>query len=307
MQYDLSIIMVTFNSRDIALKGIDSYLCALTSSPKLTWEIIVVDNASHDGVADAVDQQFPVVNLIRNQENVGYSAACNLGFKSCSGRYILFANPDTEINSETLPVLIDLLERNQSVGACTPFLRLSDNDTIDLGAHRGFPTPWVSFTHYSGLSRLCRKSRRLSTFFGRYHLLEHDLTEAHKIDVIEGGFFLVRREAFIAAGGWDEDYFLFGEDIDLCLCLAGAGYQIMYYPQATAIHHLGVSTGLKSHPRKQNPVVLQDRLRAYHAFFDSMKIFYDKHYAEKYGRILRWVIFKAIEMKRRQRLGELKI
>ena len=112
----------------------------------------------------------------------------------------------------------------------------------------------------------------------------------------------MRRDAFIKAGGWDEDYFLFGEDIDLCMCLAQAGYQIMFYPQTTVIHHFGISTGLKPHVQGETQVDHEDRLRAYHAFFNSMKIFYDKHYASKYGLFLRWVIFRAIEMKRRRNL-----
>jgi len=307
MEYDLSIIMVTFNGRQIALKGLESFFQSLAQAKNLTWEIIVVDNASHDGVDDAIEHQFPEANLIRNTDNAGYSKACNIGFKACSGRYILFTNPDIEVNHETLPVLIGLLEENQTVGACTPFLRISNTENLDPGAHRGFPTPWASFTHYSGLSNLFRGSRKLSAFFGRYHLLKHDLAHAHEVDVIEGGFFLVRREAFIDAGGWDENYFLFGEDIDLCLCLAKANYRVMYYPQATAVHHFGTSTGLKPHSQKQAIVAPGDRLRAYHAFFDSMKIFYDKHYAKKYGSIFRWAVFLAIELKRRRRLGELSV
>ena len=129
--------------------------------------------------------------------------------------YILFSNPDVEVTNETLPTLITLMDQNPDVGACTPFLKLAIRGEIDWGAHRGFPTPWAAFTYFSGLSRLFRRSKKLSKLFGRYHLLDRDLTEEHPVDAIRGGFFFVRRKVFESAGRWDEDYFMFGEDIDL--------------------------------------------------------------------------------------------
>jgi len=295
---DLSIIIVTYNGLKITLQTLASYTEALAADARHGYEIIVVDNASWDGVADAVAETYPQVHLIRNAENVGFSRANNIGFESSQGRYILFSNPDVEVADETLPTLIALMDRNPHVGACTPFLRLVKTGEIDWGAHRGFPTPWAAFTYFAGLARLFRWSSRLSKSFGQYHLLDRDLTQPHPVDVIRGGFFFVRREVFEEAGRWDEDYFMFGEDIDLCYQIKQHGHQVMFYPQAQALHYHGMTTGLKRHSQEASSVDLEARERAYNAFYDTMKIFYNKNYKTKYSRFVRWLIFAGVELKR---------
>jgi len=234
MKTDLSIIVVTYNGLDITLKTLACYEEAIAADPAHSYEIIVVDNASQDSVADAVEECFPNAHLIRLQQNAGFSAGNNVGFASSDGRYILFSNPDIEVTDETLPTLIALMDQNPDVGACTPFLKLATTGDIDWGAHRGFPTPWAAFTYFAKLAQLFAKSRRLSRIFGQYHLLDRDLSKAHEIDVVRGGFFFVRRGVFEQAGGWDKDYFMFGEDIDLCYQIKKLGHKIMFFPQASA-------------------------------------------------------------------------
>jgi GT2 family glycosyltransferase len=299
MEIDLSIIIVTYNGRDITLQTLSSYIGALAADQRHRYEVIVVDNASQDGVADAVAAKHPEVTLMRNPENLGFSRANNIGFDSSRGRYVLFSNPDIEVTETTLPTLIALMDQNLRVGACTPFLRLVRTDQIDWGAHRGFPTPWAAFTYFAGLARLFRRSRRLSRVFGRYHLLDRDLTRAHQVDVIRGGFFFVRREAFEQAGRWDEDYFMFGEDIDLCYQIKNLGYDIMYYPQAMALHYHGMTTGLKRHSQDLSPIDPEAKQKIYNAFYDTMKIFYDKNYKTKYSRLTRWLVLSAIDIKKK--------
>jgi GT2 family glycosyltransferase len=298
MKTDLSIIVVTYNGRDITLKTMGSYAEAVAADPGHSYEIIVVDNGSQDGVADAVAEHFPDALLIRLQENDGFSAGNNVGFARSEGRYILFSNPDVEITHETLPTLIELMDHNPQVGACTPFLRLVTTGDIDWGAHRGFPTPWAAFTYFTKLSQVFKKSSRLSKVFGQYHLLDRDLQEDHEVDVIRGGFFFVRREVFEQAGRWDEDYFMFGEDIDLCYQIKRRGHAIMFYPQASALHYHGITTGLKGHSQELSAADTAAREKAYDAFYDTMKTFYDKNYKDKYNPIVRWLIFCAVEIKR---------
>jgi GT2 family glycosyltransferase len=239
------------------------------------------------------------VRLIRNRENFGYSKANNIGFEDTCGRYLLFSNPDIQVDELTLPTLLGLMDAHADVGACTPFLELVKTGEVDWGAHRGFPTPWASFTYMSGFARLFRFSRRLSKVFGRYHLLDRDLERAHPVDAIRGGFFLVRREVFEEAGRWDEDYFMYGEDLDLCFVIKQSGHSIMFYPQARALHYHGLTTGLKAHSLELSSVDAEARRKAYAAFYDTMKIFYDKHYRFRYGPLVRWLIFVAIDVRKR--------
>jgi GT2 family glycosyltransferase len=298
MKTDLSIIIVTYNGRAITLKTLACYREAIDADPAHRYEVIVVDNASQDGVADAVEERFPDTHLIRLQQNDGFSAGNNVGFASSTGRYILFSNPDIEVNAQTLPTLIELMDQYPDVGVCTPFLKLFATGDIDWGAHRGFPTPWAAFTYFTGLSQVFKRSKRLSKVFGRYHLLDRDLQEAHEVDAIRGGFFFVRREVFEQAGRWDEDYFLFGEDIDLCYRIKGCGHAIMFYPQALALHYHGATTGLKEHSQELSAADAAAREKAYNAFYDTMKTFYDKNYKDEYSPLIKWLIFTAVEIKR---------
>jgi GT2 family glycosyltransferase len=302
LRCDLSIVIVTYNGCEITLQTLDFYRRALAADTQHSYEIIVVDNASQDGVADAVEgyrmRGVCPLRLIRNADNVGFSAANNIGYEASAGRYLLFSNPDVEVTAETLPTLLNLLDRDPRVGACTPYMERVQTGDIDWGAHRGFPTPWAAFTYMSGLARLFRGSKKLSRLFGQYHLLDRDLTQAHQVDAIRGGFFLVRRDVFERAGRWDEAYFMYGEDIDLCFEIKTLGYQVMYYPQARVRHYHGMTTGLKEHSRGLSALDAEARERAYDSFYDTMKIFYDKHYRERYGALVRWFIFAAIDAKK---------
>lgn len=296
---DLSIVVVTYNGVDITQRTLDSYRQAIAADPEHRYEVIVVDNASRDGVADAVAAAHPQAALIRNTANLGFAAAGNIGAAHSRGRYLLFSNPDIEVNEATMPVLIRLMDAHPRVGACTPYLELVQTGEIDWGAHRGFPTPWAALTYFTRLARLFRRSRRLSRIFGQYHLLDRDLGFEHEVDAIRGGFFFVRRSVFDEAGRWDEDYWMYAEDIDLCYQIKQHGYQVMFYPQARALHYHGLTTGLKRHSRDLAVSDELDRERAYNAFYDTMKTFYDKNYRDRYSPLVRALVFAAIDVKKR--------
>lgn len=296
---DLSIIIVTYNGRDLALRTLSRYRQAIAADPSHSYELIVVDNASQDGVTEIIAADFPEVRLVRNSANLGFSKANNLGYAASTGRYLLFSNPDIEVDDQTLPTLLCYMDSHPEVGACTPLLRLASTGEIDWGAHRGFPTPWAAFTYFTRLARLARYSRGCARLFGQYHLLDRDLNIEHEVDVIRGGFFFVRREAFERAGRWDERYFMFGEDIDLCYQLKRLGYRIMFCPQAVAVHYHGATTGLKAHSEGLAQIDGEAQQRAYDAFYDTMRLFYDKNYRTQYSPLVRWLVFAGIEWRRR--------
>lgn len=295
---DLSIIIVTYNNCEITLKAINSYLDAISNDEEHVYEIIVSDNASADNVVESIREKFPKVKIIENNSNFGFSKANNIGFNESKGKFILFSNPDIEVKRNTLPYLISRMERASDMGACTPFLRLTLNNQIDWGAHRGFPTLWASFTYYFGLLNLAKKLNLFKKLFGQYYLLDCDLAKEHEVDVIRGGFFFVKRDVFLKAGKWDESYFMYGEDIDLSFQIKKLGYKIMFFPQVEALHYHGLTTGLKKHSNKLSSIRTEAKLKAYHAFYDSMKIFYDKNLRHKHSKIARIFVFATIELKR---------
>lgn len=299
LKIDLSIIIVTYNGREITLKTLEFYRRAIASDPKHSYELIIVDNASSDGVDDAVAREYSEAKLVRNPENLGFSKGNNIGVEQSRGRYLLFSNPDIEVNPETLPTLIELMDQNPKVGACTPFLELVKTGKVDWGAHRGFPTPWAAFTYFSGLAKLFKHSKALSRIFGQYHLLDRDLTREHEVDAIRGGFFFVRREVFEGVGKWDEDYFMYGEDLDLSYQIKKLGYKIMFYPQARARHYHGMTTGLKKHSQGLSEINRGAQDRAFNAFYDTMKIFYENNYADKYPRLVKQLVFLAVDIKKK--------
>ncbi|MFL7811198.1 MAG: glycosyltransferase, partial [Anaerolineae bacterium] len=153
---DVSIVLVTYNGCEITLRALELYSQAIAADDAHRYELIVVDNASRDGLADAVAARYPSVRLICNAENLGFARAGNIGFQASKGRYLLFSNSDIELDEETLPTLIACMDADPQVGACTPYLELVRTGEVDWGAHRGFPTPWAAFTYFARLEALFR-------------------------------------------------------------------------------------------------------------------------------------------------------
>jgi GT2 family glycosyltransferase len=287
---DLSIIIVSYNSKDFLRECIVSINKNLKS---ISYEIIVVDNNSLDNSSEMVKNEFPKVKLISNKENTGFSKANNQGVKlSNDCRYILFLNPDTVVQSQAIEKVMDFMNKHKDVGAATCKL-IMPNGEIDDATHRGFPTPWNAFCHFSGLEKIFPKSR----LFAGYSLGWMDFGKTHEIDALAGAFMLVKRNAGEEAEWWDEDYFFYGEDIDFCYMLKQKGWKIYYVPSVFINHYKGVSGGIKAISKNITTASTETKKRATKSRFNAMRIFYKKHYRQKYPWIINLLVDLGISLR----------
>lgn len=288
---DLSIITVSYNTKEFIRKLLSSI--EENISKEISYEVVVVDNASSDSSVLMIKKEFPKVKLIANKDNLGFSKANNIGIKKASkSRYVLFLNPDTLLEKGTIEYMIKFMDEHSNAGASTCKVVMG-NGQIDDATHRGFPTPWNSLTHFSGISKLMPKS----TFLNGYYLGWKDIDKVHEIDALAGAFMLVRREAGEDVGWWDEDYFFYGEDIDFCYMLKQKGWKIYYVPNVSIFHHKGVSGGIKKNSKEISTATKETRVRITKSRFNAMKIFYKKHYAKKYPGLLTLLVMLGINAK----------
>ncbi|MBI2430668.1 MAG: glycosyltransferase family 2 protein [Candidatus Levybacteria bacterium] len=284
----LSIIIVSYNTKDILQACLESVYRNL---PKDATEVIVVDNASTDGSVEMVEKEFPKVIAIENKENVGFSKANNIGLKKAEGKYILFLNSDTVVCKNTLDEMIVFMDSYPHAGAATCRVELA-NGRLDDASHRGFPTPWNAFCHFSGLSRIFPKSR----IFAGYSMGWEDLSKIHEIDACAGAFIIVRRIAGEEVNWWDEDFFWYGDDLDFCYRLKEKGWKIYFVPTISIMHYKGVSSGIKEISEHLTTADKDTKRRATEARFEAMKIFYKKHYQKKYPKFFTWLVLKGVDL-----------
>ena len=290
---DLSIVIVSYNTKDFLKRCLTSILSSIEG--KLSYEIIVVDNASSDNSSEMVRKEFPHIELIANKNNVGFSKANNQGIKiSENCKYVLFLNPDTIMQDQTIEEMIKFMDNNKDAGAATCKLVML-NGKIDDASHRGFPTPWNALCYFTGLSRIFPESR----IFTGYNLGWMDMDKTHEIDALAGAFMLVRREAGEDVKWWDEDYFFYGEDIDFCYELKQKGWKIYYVPTISVTHYKGVSGGIKSVSKEITTASIETKKRATKWRFNAMRIFYNKHYKEKYPWIVNMLVSIGISVRER--------
>ena len=286
---DLSIVIVSYNTKDFLKKCIES---VQDTSKNFTYEIIVVDNASSDGSSKMVSENFKDVTLIANKQNLGFSKANNLGVKKTSGRYVLFLNSDTLVFENTLRLMIEFMDSEKNAGAATCKVIMPD-ERIDDASHRGFPTPWNSFSHFSGLSKIFGKTK----LFGGYNLGYLDFNKTHEIDALAGAFMLVRRDAGEQVSWWDEDYFFYGEDLDFCYKLKQMGWKIYYVPSVSILHYKGISGGIKKHSKEISTANKETIIKSQKERFKAMRIFYKKHYEQKYPWVVTRLVYAGISLK----------
>jgi len=287
---DLSIIIVNFNTKEFLRNCLKS---VIESTKNISYEIIIVDNASHDGSVEMVKKEFPEIRIIANKQNVGFSKANNQGVKiSKESRYVLFLNSDTIVKKNVLEDMIKFMDSHKDAGAATCKL-IMPNGKIDDATHRGFPTPWNAFCHFSGLSKMAPKSR----IFTGYTLGWMDFEKAHEIDALAGAFMLVRRPAGEEAKWWDEDYFFYGEDLDFCFMLKQKGWKIYYVPGFFIKHYKGVSGGIKSVSKNITTASEETKIRATKSRFNAMRIFYKKHYQNEYPGIVNVLVNVGISIR----------
>lgn len=234
---DISVIIVNYNVKELLEQCVKS---VLEASEGLCIEIIIVDNNSFDGSVSYITEKFGKddrIKLISSNVNLGFSKANNLAAKKACGKYLLFLNPDTVLREDTLRKTLEFYKSRDDIGAMTCKVMLP-NGKLDLACRRSFPTPWIAFYRMIGLSKLFPKSK----VFGRYNLTYLDENMTYEVDSIVGAFMFMKREIFEKVGGFDEDYFMYGEDIDLCYRIKKNGYKIYYYPETSIIHYKGEST-----------------------------------------------------------------
>jgi GT2 family glycosyltransferase len=224
---DVSIVIVNWNTRDL-LRG--CLRSIFEQTPKGSFEILVVDNASREGSAEMVRVEFSAVKLIANVQNRGFAAANNQAIRAASGRYILLLNPDTIILDAAISRCVDYADVHGDVGVVGCQV-LEDECRIQRTGF-SFPNPWNIFLTLSGLSRVFARSQ----VFGRPELGWWQRDSEQDLDVISGMFMLVRREAIEQVGLMDESYFVYSEEADWCYRFSRAGWRRVFTPCARIIH-----------------------------------------------------------------------
>ncbi|MCK4561407.1 MAG: glycosyltransferase family 2 protein, partial [Flavobacteriaceae bacterium] len=225
-------------------------LSVQAASKNITTEIIVVDNNSTDVSCTVIRDKFPVVKLIENKKNVGFSKANNQGVAVAEGEFILILNPDTVIAEDTLDTVLTFADKQENLGAIgIKFIDGTGNFLPEC--KRNIPTIKIANQKIRGNTQ-------------KYYANHIDENKIAKVEILTGAFMLMKREGYLEVGGFDEDYFMFGEDIDLSYKLLNNGFQNYYFGETTMLHYKGEST-IKDLTYLKN-------------FYNAMQIFYKKHY-----------------------------
>ncbi|MGH9403382.1 MAG: glycosyltransferase family 2 protein [Terriglobia bacterium] len=230
---DISVVIVAWNAKNYLALCLESLE---TAPSKRSIEVLVVDNASTDGTAQMIGTRFPWVKLITSAENLGFAKGNNVAIQQCQGRYVALVNPDVKVLPGCLDALADFLDQNPKVGNVGP--RVFNPDMTQQSTCRRFPTLWNNFCPAIGLAARFKNSR----LFAGEHMFyfPHDRTLA--VDVLVGCFSFIRRDTFDAVGLLDEGLFMYGDDVDWCRRCWKAGWKVVFYPGARAIHDRGKIT-----------------------------------------------------------------
>jgi hypothetical protein len=230
---ELSIVIVAWNASHYLELCLESLA---KDPPQRSMEVLVVDNASADDTIEMVEVKFPWVKLIKSKENLGFSKGNNVAIRQCQGHYIALVNPDVIVFPGCLDALAIFLDQNPKVGNVGP--RVFNPDMTQQSTCRRFPTLWNNFCSATHLERVFNGLR----FFAGEHMFyfPHDRTRA--VDVIVGCFSMIRKEAFDDVGLLDEGLFMYGDDVDWCRRARKAGWQVVFYPDARAVHDRGKTT-----------------------------------------------------------------
>jgi GT2 family glycosyltransferase len=231
---DLTVIIVSYNVRELLRKCLESVIRA---GQGIDFEIYVVDNNSDDNSSSMVAGEFPQINLISNETNAGFSTACNQAIRLARGRYILLLNPDTLMGEDALTRCIEFMDSHDDAGALGVKM-VNGQGKFLPESKRALPSSLSAFFKSFGLSFLFHGSK----VFNRYYLTETGTDETSKSEVISGAFMFIRKKTLDKTGLLDEDYFIYGEDIDLSYRIIESGYNNYYFPQVTITHFKGCST-----------------------------------------------------------------
>ena len=269
---DLSIIIVNFETYELTKNTIKSIL---ENQCNYTYEILLVDNASQDNSMEKLENTFkenPNIQFIKSKQNGGFAYGNNLAIKKAKSKYTLLLNSDTILKTNTLNNCLDYIESNDKIGALGCKVSLP-NGKLDKACKRSFPNPVNSFYR---LFHIPTKSEK-----NNYNLDDLDDNGVYEIDCLVGAFMLIRNQTIQDVGLLDEDYFMYGEDIDYCYRIKNKGWKIIYYGKSEIIHYKGASS------KKQSYKLIYE-------FHKSMYIFYKKHYASIYNIFLNIIVYIGI-------------
>jgi GT2 family glycosyltransferase len=239
---DISIIIVSYNTKDLLQACLQSIFEETKSA---SFEIIVVDNVSRDGSAAMIEREFPGVKLIASKENLGFGPACNLGVATSAGEYIILLNPDTIVHDKALEQLLEFGKAHPEAGLCGG-RTLRPSGEVDPSSCWGLPTVWSMLCYATGLSIAFSHS----TIFDPESLGRWQRNSVRHVGVITGCLLLASRKVWDQIGGFDERFFMYGEDVDLSIRAARAGFTPMITPAATITHVVGASSSSLSAKRK---------------------------------------------------------
>lgn len=267
--------MINHNTKQLTKQAIQSIL---NTKPQIRYEIIVVDNS--DKAEECFICKHELVTVLEHVENKGFAHGCNTGAAVAKGTYLLFLNSDTVMQKNTLDYSVQYMQQHPEIGGLGVKVVLADG-TLDHACKRGFPTPWNSLCYFAHLDRLFPKI----PLFNGYRLSHLDNDQIHPVDAVTGAYLMMPAGLYHQLYGFDETFFMYGEDLDLCWKIKAAGYQVIYYPEVTCLHLKG-----QSGRASKNPIV------QYH-FYQAMLIFYDRYYTGKYPTWLTGAVKWAIRRK----------
>ena len=275
---DLEIIILNYNGKFWLEKLLSSLKINYLNKSQFKITVTVVDNCSSDDSVLFL-KSLDWVKIIESDRNGGFAYGNNLAISVSEAKYVMLLNSDTEIpgSEGNLDILIDYMDIHEKAAVITPKIILTNGD-LDKACHRGEPTPWVAFCHFSRLGNLFSKS----TFFARYHQSYKNLNLIHEIDACTGASMLIRRSAIGKTGLLDERFFMYAEDLDWCRRFRENGFEIIFNPKVTVIHHK-YKSGIQSTDNNTEKVTRK-------WFYETMLQYYDKHYASKSNRLFRLIL-----------------
>ncbi|MEM8873795.1 MAG: glycosyltransferase family 2 protein [Planctomycetota bacterium] len=235
---DVSILIVSFNTKQLTLECLDS---VYEQTRGVSFEVIVVDNASADGSADAIEATYPQARLIRSETNVGFAVANNIAAEVATGRRLLLLNSDTRLLNDAVSAVVALADKDPNpaiVGGRTFF----DDGRLNPNSCHGAPTPWSMFCLGTGLASLMRRS----ALFHPEGLGKWERDSRRVVDAITGCFLLIDADVWRTLGGFDADFFMYGEDTDLCLRAGKLDVASVICPDARLVHHGGASDTVRA-------------------------------------------------------------
>lgn len=272
----LSIILVNWKTPDLTKNALVS---VYKETGGFDFEVIVVDNNSQDGSVEMIKKEFPQVVLIINTDNLGFGKANNQGLKIAQGDYLMFLNTDVVVLDGALNKLVNFLDQHPSVMMVGPRL-LNKDLTFQHACRRNLPNPINSFFHLFGLTKFFKNSKLAN----EYKQYASDPEVTGPTQALSGAAMMFRRQVYSTIGGFDEIFFMYGEDLDFCKRVLDKGWQTVYVSDAKIIHFGGQSSGKR-------------RVKSLLNFYEAMWLYYKKHFYEKYNAVFHFFVWLGIKIK----------